>query len=153
MCKESKPVGDFFKNKSRHDGKQSECKNCSSLRGKKYYGDTKDKNREENIFKARKWFHSRKTDINVFVKVMYRGIRDRSKRAYRPSYYLMPICSQQEFEEMALQNESLKKLYKEWIESGHFFHLTPSVDRIDNKKGYLIDNIQFLTFIENTRKH
>ena len=44
------------------------------------------------------------------------------------------------------------RLFKEWEESGYEYKLTPSIDRIDNSRGYDLDNIQFLTLSENSKK-
>lgn len=44
------------------------------------------------------------------------------------------------------------RIYKEWVESNYCKQLKPSIDRIDNKKGYLKDNIQWLTWAENRYK-
>jgi hypothetical protein len=44
------------------------------------------------------------------------------------------------------------KLYKKWKEKSYKPSLTPSIDRINNSKGYTFDNIQVITMGENTRK-
>lgn len=42
-------------------------------------------------------------------------------------------------------------LYSEWVESGHLKDLKPSVDRLDDLKGYSLDNIRLVTWKENRR--
>lgn len=40
-------------------------------------------------------------------------------------------------------------LFSAWEMSGYNRKLTPSVDRIDSRKGYIIDNMRVVTFSEN----
>jgi hypothetical protein len=43
-------------------------------------------------------------------------------------------------------------LHKKWKDSNYIKKLVPTIDRIDNKIGYLAGNIQVLTKSENTKK-
>jgi hypothetical protein len=44
-------------------------------------------------------------------------------------------------------------LYKNWQENGYKRAYSPSIDRIDNRRGYEFDNLQWLTFSQNARKN
>ena len=44
-------------------------------------------------------------------------------------------------------------LYFDWAESGFSAWFSPSIDRIDPAKGYVADNIQWLSFADNTEKN
>lgn len=44
------------------------------------------------------------------------------------------------------------RLFSEWQRSGYNKNDKPSIDRISNKKGYLMDNIQWLSWAENRHK-
>lgn len=44
------------------------------------------------------------------------------------------------------------RLYREWVKSKYNKQLKPSIDRISNSKGYLKNNIQWLTWAENRYK-
>lgn len=44
-------------------------------------------------------------------------------------------------------------IYMDWVRSGFDIMLAPSIDRIDSKKGYTADNLQWLTFVENCEKN
>lgn len=48
--------------------------------------------------------------------------------------------------------QKFNRLYDEWVKSGHKKEFKPSIDRISNKKGYLINNVQWLTWTENRYK-
>lgn len=51
-----------------------------------------------------------------------------------------------------LDKTNFEKLHIAWIESGYMRKLAPSVDRLDNTKGYSLDNIQIITLSENCSK-
>lgn len=44
-------------------------------------------------------------------------------------------------------------LYYDWMQSDFSLWFSPSIDRIDPKRGYTADNIQWLSFSENCRKN
>jgi hypothetical protein len=46
-----------------------------------------------------------------------------------------------------------EELHKKWVESGYIKALSPSCDRLDNKKGYSLDNIQLVTWKINHRNN
>jgi hypothetical protein len=60
--------------------------------------------------------------------------------------------SREEFYDFAIHKEVIHRLYINWVKSNFDYKLSPSVDRIDHKKWYTLDNIQFLTHSENARK-
>ncbi len=45
-----------------------------------------------------------------------------------------------------------KKLYDNWVHSNWDIWLRPSVDRLDNAKGYSFDNIRLVTWLDNWDK-
>lgn len=66
------------------------------------------------------------------------------------------ICSYEDFRKWALSDENLKKLkylMKEWENSGYSNRFAPSIDRIDNNKGYEIENIRWIPKKENSSKY
>ena len=62
------------------------------------------------------------------------------------------ICDLSDFVIFANNNKRLKLLFELWKESNHNKFLRPTIDRIDNLKGYELDNIQVLTNYENSCK-
>ena len=46
----------------------------------------------------------------------------------------------------------MQTLWSTWIESKYNTKLRPSVDRLDDSKGYSLDNIQLMTWDENRSK-
>ena len=63
-----------------------------------------------------------------------------------------PIVARVLFEHWALNNPDFHYLFKEWQESGYDSKLSPSVDRIDERFGYELWNMQFVTHSENVKR-
>lgn len=57
-----------------------------------------------------------------------------------------------EFHDLYLEDKKYNRLYSDWVKSGFHKQLKPSIDRINNKKGYFINNINMLTWAENRFK-
>lgn len=68
------------------------------------------------------------------------------------SYMGLEICAREEFLAWATNDPEYARLYGQWKASGYKSALTPSIDRIDNDKGYLIGNMQWLTLADNSSK-
>lgn len=67
-----------------------------------------------------------------------------------------PILSKEEFYEWCMEMEQLDAfltLYIEWAAAEFPLHLAPSVDRIDSDKGYVLGNLQWLSFSDNCQKN
>lgn len=71
-------------------------------------------------------------------------------------YQKLKVRNIVEFDLQFLQEFAVSKkfdrLFLEWVKSGYQKQFKPSIDRISNKKGYLKDNIQWLTWAENRYK-
>jgi hypothetical protein len=63
--------------------------------------------------------------------------------------YLMP---KEEFYQWASSCYAFHQLYAAWVESGYDRKLAPSVDRVDSTRGYEIDNLEWVTHSENSRR-
>jgi hypothetical protein len=62
-------------------------------------------------------------------------------------------CTKSEFMGKFLTDEVFLKQYKKWQKSEYQRKSAPSIDRINEDIGYTIDNLQFLSNIENARKY
>ncbi len=57
-----------------------------------------------------------------------------------------------EFHSMFLNDKKFIRIFREWEKSNYNKQFKPSIDRIDNKKSYLMSNIQMMTWAENRYK-
>jgi len=62
------------------------------------------------------------------------------------------LISRDQFYEWAMRQEEFHRLFDEWVKSGYDRKLSPSVDRVDSSKGYTIDNMEWVTHSENSRR-
>jgi len=67
-------------------------------------------------------------------------------------YKGLPICSKQEFYKFSLNDPNFIRLWASWVYIGYESRLTPSINRIDPKQGYELDNMEWLTWSENSKR-
>lgn len=89
-------------------------------------------------------------DIKSFIMKRYRTIKSRIKN--HSLYKNVALCTRDEFLNFSLDCKELTRLFKEWQNSGFRQHLVPSVDRINPKRGYMVDNIRWVTHSDNSKK-
>lgn len=94
-------------------------------------------------------------DLRGRLTATYAGIRSRclgkGTRGDR-IYKGLAFCERGPFLVWATADERYSKLFYIWKEKGFPRKLAPSIDRIDNKRGYELDNLQWLTREDNGRK-
>ena len=87
------------------------------------------------------------------LMLTYNNMTRRVTGYVKPHLYKgLDICSRDVFYDWSLNNESFNYLYIDWVNSGFKRALSPSIDRIDTNKGYLSENIQWITLSENSKK-
>ena len=120
---------------------------CSSCLKEKY-------NSGYNMCSAclRNW--KRKNKAEFYLGTCYSEITRRTKTFLKthPNYYGLPKCTREEFINKFKNDSNFLNQWKKWKDSGFKRGSAPSIDRIDSSIGYLIDNLQFLSNIENARK-
>jgi len=141
-CKKEKQDLDFYPT-------QGDCKDCfcekvrknRAMRKKQYQ--EYDKNRQRNNYK-RIFAHR--------YSGMLARIEGRSTRKYKVEN--RAICTRAEFYKWCEQNiEVFKKIHQTWEKSNWDNKYSPSIDRIDNSKGYTINNIRWLSKTDNCKKY
>lgn len=93
--------------------------------------------------------------INGFLVRLYRNMKSRVIGVQKIKFHLYKdkeLLDKDEFYQWANSSKTFKKLYKKWIENNYDRKLTPSVDRINPNKGYLLSNMEWVTHSENSRR-
>lgn len=93
--------------------------------------------------------------LNGFLMRVYRNMRSRIKGVQKEKFHLYQgkfLLEKEDFYQWAKNDESLKKLFEEWKQSGFQRKLSPSVDRKDPEKGYFLENMEWVTHSENSRR-
>ncbi len=76
------------------------------------------------------------------------GVQKLKAHLYK-NLYLLP---RKEFYYWATHEDQFHKLWVEWVDSQFDRKLCPSVDRIDSSKGYTLENMEWITHSENSRR-
>ena len=87
-----------------------------------------------------------------FLMRLYRNMESRVTGVQQRHIYLYEgkeLLPREDFYTWAHGNPNFHSLWDAWVTSGYDRRLCPSVDRIDSKMGYRIDNMQFVTFSVN----
>ena len=85
----------------------------------------------------------------------YRNMQSRVLGILRKKSHLykgLPILARDEFYEWALASPEFHALYDGWVASDYKCGMSPSVDRVDSSKGYTLDNMEWVTHSENSRR-
>ena len=89
-----------------------------------------------------------------FVMRMYRNMKSRvtGVQKHKAHLYLgLELMPKQEFYDLALNDPDFNKLFTEYEDSGYDRKLAPTPDRVDSRRGYTVDNIDFVTHSVNSR--
>jgi len=148
-CKETKTLNNFYKHPETLDGHVGKCKNCNKVDVKVNYSKKKefyneyDKNRQ-------------KYSIKRIFDHRFNGIQKRSSKKSKRKYFVTgkKVLSRLEYDKWCKNNmKDFNTIYKNWVNSNFDFKLSPSIDRIDSKKSYLPENMQWLSKSDNCIKY
>ena len=118
----TKPIDDFNYVTSAKDGYASICKPCRARRQREYAG-----------------------TFEGFVVMLHKSQRANSRGRGHPA----PTYNAKELANWFISHPKFFDMWDEWDLGNRQKHMKPSVDRIDNTKGYSFDNIQLTTWQEN----
>lgn len=83
----------------------------------------------------------------------YRNMQSRVKGILKQKAHLyegLPIMPREQFYMWAMSSKTFNALFDAWAEAGYKCGDSPSIDRIDPDKGYVIGNVRWLTHRENS---
>lgn len=92
---------------------------------------------------------------NGFIMRLYRNMKSRISGVQVQKHHLYKgkeLLSKEDFYSWAKSNPKFWELYEVYKNSGYDRKLAPSVDRVDSSKGYMLDNMEFVTHSENSRR-
>lgn len=124
-CNKLKAISEFNRNSNFLDGYAYVCRKCIVEYQKKY----------------------QKTKEGI-ITIIHNSQRAASrKRGHRQPTYTI-----KELQKWCYSQPLFHELYDNWVKSKYDKWMKPSVDRIDDYKGYSLDNIQLMTWRENSNK-
>lgn len=144
ICQEVKELNEFVKHKECKDGHTNCCKRCK-LELQKINREVNQNNYTKRYEKTKKGFLMR----------TYRNMQSRITGIQYKKHHLYigkSILSKEDFYNWSSSNNQFNFLFEIWEKNNYQNRLTPSIDRLDQKIGYSIDNIQWITHSENSRK-
>jgi len=78
--------------------------------------------------------------------------RTKGKGTNRPDLYIgKAIVTREVFYMWSRNHPEFLRLYKTWVNCGFDRRFTPSVNRLTSKRGYTIDNMEWVTNSQNCR--
>lgn len=133
VCEKTKSLDNFHESSDSPDGHKNTCKECRSNHYKEYNRRTK-----------KMW------NIRYYnMKRRQQGKNEKHKGARGKR-----ICTKQEFLDWCKDNkERFEEIKEKWQAAGYPRKLAPSVDRIDDSKGYTVDNIRWVTQSQNAASY
>lgn len=90
-----------------------------------------------------------------FLMRLYRNMQSRIEGVQKKKFHLYKdkeLLSRTDFYNWATNNPSFHSLFEIYENSKYERKLSPSVDRIDSTKGYNLENMEFVTMSENSRR-
>lgn len=125
VCKENKDDKEFYKSSKSLDGLHHYCKSCLKAHKVK---------RKRTTLGLLKVIYSHQKKSNI--------LRGHGNIEYSLNSFISRFIFDREYND----------LFEKWKESGYEKLKTPSFDRKDDFKGYSFDNIQIVTWKDNTNK-
>lgn len=92
---------------------------------------------------------------NGFLVRLYRNMKSRISGVQVAKFYLYEgkeLLTKEDFYVWAKNSPKFYELFKEYENSNYDRKLAPSVDRVDSKLGYKIENMEWVTHSENSRR-
>lgn len=149
-CNKVKNLSEFYKHSQMADGHVNKCKECNKNDVRKDWYLKREEKREYDIYRHR-------YSIQRFFSHKYNLIKSRCSK-YRQTtsrYFGKDFLTKSDWNEWCYEDRNYKafiKLYNKWVENGFERKSTPSIDRIDNKLGYMRNNLQWLSLSDNSSK-
>lgn len=148
-CKVEKELSEFSKNKKSKDGLQHICKSCAAIEHKEWH----EKNKEHIKEYSKEWYENNKERVKESAKEWRINNKEyRKEQAYLNSrtikgkYNQLKANSKPRGLEVQISFEQYTEILKEnkcyYCDMSLTGTAGCSLNRVDNNKGYLIDNVK-----------
>jgi len=149
-CQEEKSTTEYYRHPQMGDGFMGKCKECTKL-------DVKNRSIEKKDYVKEYDQNRYRTNFERIKAHKYRGIVNRCTGGHKNRTYHvegMHHLNWEEYESWWQTNfVDFMECYYVWKQSDYKNKFAPSIDRIDSKKGYTPENMQWLTFSVNCSKY
>lgn len=127
--------------------KRAEVRQYYREYGLAYYSDPANRERR------RAYLSEYRRSIDGFLAHAYasmkRRVEGKGQERTRHIYKGLPLLPQDEFMNWARQDRAFLYLHKQWAAADYDYKLSPSVNRVVGKLGYVLGNIEWLTHSDN----
>lgn len=151
-CGEKKEVSNFYTHPETSDGYLNKCKECAkkdailNRKNKNTYYKNYDKGRYQN--------NTERLFRHKYYMMKQRVLGKNKKHKY--TVVGKNLCSLNDFLSWCYSKNSMNQfipIYQKWKDNKFVKKLSPSIDRINNNLGYEINNLQWLTQSNNSKKY
>lgn len=143
-CLIEQPITNFVKHPSTKDKRQNQCRTCRQA-ATAVYRRLNDNLCTKKYEKTKKGFLVR-TYRNMLSRV--KGILKRKAHLYKG----LEILDKGVFYDWSLNDIHFNEIFNAWEKTNYNRNLSPSIDRIESDKGYVLENMQWLTQLQNSMK-
>jgi len=115
----------------------------------------REKNRERYYNGGKAYYAKYEKTPKGFLMRKYRNMQSRILGIQKLKAHLYEgktLLDRKEFYEWAFASKEFWRLYTEWVKNEYNRKLTPTVDRLDSSKGYFLENMEWVTHSENSRR-
>lgn len=136
-CKIEQPITEFYRN-------NKQCRACLNK-----------KQRLRRKISNNKVILKYEKTKKGFLMRLYRNMTSRITGVQKAKYHLYQgkeLLDKDVFYIWAMNNSIFHILFKNWEDSEYNRKLTPSVDRVDSSKGYNLNNMEWITHSENSKR-
>lgn len=144
ICGVEQDISEFGRQKETRDGHVNQCRTCLNERQR-----TRRKKNGNAIT------HKYEKTKKGFLMREYRNMQSRVTGVQKKKSHLYlgkELLPRSDFYEWALKQPSFWNLFKVWEHFNYDRKWTPTVDRIDSDRGYVLDNVEWVTHSENSRR-